>query len=156
MDKTGTTRTVGREYMEFAYDYSKLQETGEVVIDAVFRLPHMAPGILRVRADEAFEYRKKTQPMGVATCGCFFRNIDEKDQKRLGLATKSAGFLIDSCGFKNTGIGSFHVSGMHANFIIGDGKGSGNPRDLLQLITDIKKKVQERYGVILREEVVLI
>jgi len=156
MDKTGATRTVDRDYMEFAYDHSKLQETGEVVIDAVFRLPPSLPETLRQRAEEAFEYRKRTQPMGVATCGCFFRNIDEKDQQRLGLATKSAGFLIDSCGFKNARVGSFHVSGMHANFIIGDGKGSSNPHDLLQLITDIKKKVYERYGVILHEEVVLI
>ncbi len=75
IDKEGKIKLVDHNYFQFSYDYSKLQETKEVVLSAIFRLKKNSPHILQKRAQDTFEYRKKTQPMGVATCGCFFRNI---------------------------------------------------------------------------------
>ena len=97
-------------------------------------------------------YRKETQPFGVATSGCFFRNISKEDQERLKLPSTSAGYLIDHAGLKTTQVGDFIVSDKHANFIIN--KGSGKAEDLLKLVDKIKEEVNKKYGVDLEEEVI--
>lgn len=156
LDRKGEVKEVGRDYFRFAYDYSYLQDTGEVFIEGIFRLRKSDPAVLKQRAEEAIAYRGKTQPQGVATCGCFFRNIPVEDKERLGLPTTSAGFLIDQSGMKNAVVGDFAVSGVHANFIVNNGKHEGATADLLQLIGQVKAKVKEKYGITLHEEVVII
>lgn len=144
INSDGKIKNVDREYFKFAYDYSILQETGEILLDAVFRLKKNDPKILKQRAQESLAYRKKTQPFGVPTCGCFFQNIDGR----------SAGQIIDLAGLKNKQVGSFIVSDKHANFIIN--KGEGEPKDLLELLNLIKTTVKEKSGVDLKEEVIVI
>ncbi len=136
--------TVDRKYFQFAYDFSILQKTKEILLEAVFRLPKENSAVLKKRAEEALAYRQVTQPMGVATSGCFFQNIDGK----------SAGYLIDKAGLKGYSIGDFYVSDKHANFIIN--KGNGKAEDLAKLVAIIKSKVKEKFGVELKEEVVVI
>lgn len=152
LDRQGKEKRVERDYFKFAYDYSYLQETKETVVDIVFRFRKEKPEVLAVRAEEALAYRKRTQPFGVATAGCFFRNISKEDQAARGLVTTSAGYLIDQSGMKGAKKGGFEVSQIHANFIINTGK-SGSPTDLLQLVGEIKDKVREKFGIELHEEV---
>ena len=144
VDKTGKIKKVDKKYFQFAYDYSIIQRTKEIILEAVFRLKKVDPRILKERSNLAFDYRKKTQPMGVATSGCFFKNIEGK----------SAGQLIDQAGLKDLSIGDFYVSGIHANFIIN--RGNGKTEDLLKLIKIIKDKVKNKFGVKLEEEVIII
>jgi len=152
IDAEGKEKKVLREYFKFDYDFSILQETHELLISAVFRLQKNDSEIVLQRADESIEYRKKTQPSGVATCGCFFRNISAAEQKEHSLPTKSAGYLIDKAGMKGMQRGSFKVSDVHANFIINTG-GDAKPEDLVSLVKLIKQQVKEKFGVELREEV---
>ena len=70
------------------------------------------------------------------------------------LPTKSAGYLIDKAGMKGTQVGDFYISEKHANFIMN--KGQGKPEELRQLVTQIKQKVKETYGIELREEVIIL
>ncbi len=154
IDRTGNVKTVDRSYFQFAYDFSILQKTKEIVLDAVFRLEKTDPAVLSKRSKDALEYRRKTQPFGVATSGCFFRNISKEEQERLKLSTTSAGYLIDQAGLKNTQVGEFIVSDKHANFVIN--KGNGNAADLVKLIGIIKERVKEKFGVNLEEEVIVI
>lgn len=154
MTRDGKVRRENKEYFNFAYDYSILQETKEIFLEGVYRLKKEKPEILKKRADEALAYRKKTQPFGVATCGCFFQNITVDDQERLNLPTTSVGFLIDDTGLKGKKIGAFEVSTKHANFIINHG--SGNPNDLEQLLDLIRESIRVKYGLELKEEVVIV
>lgn len=154
IDRKGVVKKVDRDYFEFAYDYSILQKTKEIVLDAVFRLIKMDSVVLKKRSDEALAYRKQTQPFGVATSGCFFRNISKEDQKRLNLPTTSAGYLIDQTGLKNMKVGEYIISDKHANFIVNIG--SGNAQDLVKLTGMIKERVKNKFGVELEEEVVII
>lgn len=156
MDKNGMIKTVDKAYFRFAYDYSFLQETKEILISATFKLKKVDKNILRLRAMESIEYRKITQPVGVATCGCYFRNISEKDQNTHHLPTKSAGYLIDKCGMKGYTVGSFSVSTVHANFIVNTDAGLSKPEDLATMVQTIKARVKEKFGVILKEEVQII
>ena len=144
VDSKGHTKKVDRHYFKFAYDYSILQDTGEIVLETVFTLKKNTPEILKKRAQQSLAYRKETQPYGSATVGCFFQNVDGK----------SAGQMIDLAGLKNKQIGSFIVSDKHANFIIN--KGEGNPADLLELLNLIKHSVKLKFGVELKEEVIVI
>jgi len=144
IDDQGETKEVDKDYFQFAYDYSNLQKTKEILTEAVFKLKKIDPAVLEKRAKSAFEYRKETQPMGVKTSGCFFRNVDGR----------SAGQMIDQAGLKNFSVGDFFVSPTHANFIIN--KGHGKSKDLLKLISIIKEKVKNKFGVELSEEVIII
>ncbi len=142
-DRTGDKK-VDKNYFKFAYDYSILQKTKEVLLEAVFKLKKINPSILKERSEQAFEYRKKTQPMGVATSGCFFKNIEGK----------SAGQMIDQSGLKNFSVGDFFISPVHANFIIN--RGNGKARDLVKLVRIIKERVKEKFGVELKEEIIYV
>jgi len=144
IDEHGKERQVKKSYFQFGYDYSILQKTKEIVLEAVFRMKKVSSNILKKRAKEAFEYRLKTQPFGVATSGCFFRNPGKT----------SAGYLIDKAGLKGYAVGGFVVSEKHANFIIN--KGNGKTEDLIKLLDIIKSKVKEKFGVQLEEEVILV
>lgn len=154
IDKSGTLKEVDHDYFHFAYDYSILQETKELFLDGVFKLKKSDPTKLEKRAKDALAYRHKTQLVGMRTCGCMFQNISEELKNEKNLPTTSAGYLIDQCGLKNTQIGDFVVSEKHANFIVNTG--AGNPDDLMQLLTLIKSKVKEKFGIELKEEVVLM
>ncbi len=154
IDEKGNEKRVEKKYFLFAYDYSILQRTKEVILEAVFRLKKVSPKLLEQRAKEALEYRLKTQPFGVATSGCFFRNIPEEIKKEKHLPTASAGYLIDHAGLKGYSIGAFSVSKKHANFIINNG--NGNTEDLIRLLSIIKNRVKKKFGVELTEEVIVI
>lgn len=144
IDKELQLKTVDYQYFKFRYDYSILKETKEIVLEAVFEFKKNDPELLKKRAQTALDYRKKTQPQGVFTAGCFFQN-----PKNL-----SAGYLIDQSGLKGKKIGDFLISPIHANFIINEGK--GKPEDLKKLIDLIKKKVEEKFNVKLEEEVITL
>lgn len=154
IDKEGNEKKVDRDYFNFAYDYSILQETGDILLEATFKLKKEDPEMLKKRAQEALAYRRETQPFGVATGGCFFQNISDEEQEKHNLPTKSAGYLIDKAGLKGTQVGGFQVSEKHANFVIN--KGKGTPEDLYKILNLIKSTIKEKYGVDLKEEVIVV
>lgn len=151
-NKQGEEKKVDKDYFAFSYDYSNLQKTHEFILSVTFRLKKMDSQVIIERAQETQEYRKKTQPSGKPTCGCFFRNISEEEQKKHNLPTKSAGYLVDQAGMKGVSVGSFAVSDIHANFIINRG-GDARPEDLKKLTDEIKEKVKAQFGIELKEEV---
>lgn len=154
VDSKAQVKTVDRNYFHFAYDYSILHRTKEIVLEAEFKLNKTDPIILKKHAKEALYYRKKTQPIGVFSSGCFFKNVSVDEMKKIGSPTTSAGYLIDKAGLKGKSVGNFVVSDIHANFIVN--KGEGNPKDLVRLVKIVKDRVKEKFGIILREEVLII
>jgi UDP-N-acetylmuramate dehydrogenase len=140
--------------MEFGYDSSRLQRTGEILVWAEFRV-HPADGArLRTIARESLAYRKRTQPLNMASAGCIFRNPDPAvDRLPLGVPP-SAGALIDFAGLKGRRVGGAQVSATHANFIVNDG--GATAADIRGLIELCKKVVRERFDVSLKEEIVYL
>jgi UDP-N-acetylmuramate dehydrogenase len=153
IDDKGNLVKVDREYFGFSYGASRLQDEGSILLEAVFKLKKSASAALKKTAGDALAYRKESQPYGVNSSGCFFRNISVDDQKKLGLPTASAGYLIDKAGLKTIAVGDFCVSDKHANFIINAGR--GKPEDLAKLVKIIKEKIKKKYGVDLIEEVII-
>lgn len=154
LDKRGNVKKAERNYFNFAYDYSILQKTHEVVLEGIFELKKDDPDKIKEKAAWALDYRKKTQPFGIASSGCFFRNISVEEKEKLNLPTTSAGYLIDKAGLKGFSVGNFYVSQIHANFIVN--KKEGKREDLVKLLDIIRSKVKDRFGVTLEEEVIVI
>src|SRR5581483_1965547 len=97
----GTIKDVDQSYFHFAYDKSILQQTGEILISAVFKLDPTDKTVLWERATEALSYRTETQPKG-ASAGCTFRNISIVEAMSIPTPERitSAGYLIDKAGLK--------------------------------------------------------
>lgn len=144
INKHGETRIEQKEYFKFAYDYSILHETHEIVGYVIFKLTKADPQTLVSRGHDAIEYRKQTQPYGVASSGCFFQNINGH----------SAGKVIDDLGFKGFRVGDLEVSDIHANFIINHGKGTVS--DFKKIVESIKQKALKEKGLQLHEEIKFI
>lgn len=156
IDNKGKLKKVPQKYFGFSYDQSVLQKTKEVVVSAVFQLTIGDKDSLWKTAQKVMEYRRDTQPHGVYSSGCTFRNISQSDAIRLVTPnyTQSVGFLLDSLGLKGKRKGGAMFSPQHANFIIHTG--SATASDVLELINLAKNKIWEKYAVKLEEEIILV
>lgn len=154
--RNGEIKLVNNKYFDFAYDWSILQKTHETVLSVIFLLKATDPKILWERANFSMEYRKKTQPMGVSTAGCTFRNISLSQAFRILTPnnTTSAGYLIDQVGLKNFQVGGAKFSHQHANFILNLGNATSN--DVKALIDEAKKRVKTKFAVTIEPEIVLL
>lgn len=151
--RDGSLRQVTGERLEFAYDASRLQHTGEVVVWAAFRVePDRDPDELRAVARESLAFRKRTQPLASPSAGCIFQNPQRgRDVVPDGIPP-SAGALVDRAGLKGHRIGGASVSETHANFIVNHGRATA--ADIGALADLCRATVAERFGVHLREEIV--
>jgi len=148
----GSTRDVPRDEMDFGYDRSRLQKTGEVLLSAVFRVSSGDPAALRDVARQSLAYRKKTQPLDTPSAGCIFQNPERKDVPPDIPA--SAGALVDRAGLKGAARGDARVSPTHGNFIVNEGRATA--ADIRGLIDLCRSRVSERFGVALQEEIVYL
>ncbi|MBI5619582.1 UDP-N-acetylmuramate dehydrogenase [Candidatus Gottesmanbacteria bacterium] len=149
-------RVIPKTYFQFGYDVSSIQKTGDCVLRAVFSLRQGEKDTLWEAANAAIAYRKQTQPQGVFSPGCTFRNITKAQALAAATpgGTTSAGFLIDHTGLKGITVGRAQISPIHANFIIN--RGGARASDVLQLISRAKEQVKRQFGVILEEEIIRV
>ncbi len=93
---------------------------------------------------EYLAYRRKNQPMNFPSAGSVFKNPP-------GFL---AGELIEKCGLKGKKIGGAQISTMHANFIVNLGKATA--QDVLSLVKLIKKTVDKKFKIKLKEEIIIL
>jgi UDP-N-acetylmuramate dehydrogenase len=154
VDAKGVILDVPQGEMEFAYDYSRLHRTREIVLSAEFLVSQGEPSVLRGTARESLAFRKRTQPLESSSAGCIFQNPDPtRDRVPEGIPA-SAGALVDRAGLKGARQGSARVSTTHANFIVNEG--GATARDIQILIDRCKSEVQSKFGVALRDEIVYL
>ena len=152
--RDGLTMEVPAAQMAFGYDRSRLQDTGEVLLSATFRVSPGDPASLRATARASLAFRKRTQPLDTPSAGCVFQNPEPgRDHVPEGIPW-SAGALVDRAGLKGASIGGAQVSPTHGNFIVNDG--SATAADIKQLIDRCRRAVREQFGVELREEIVYL
>jgi UDP-N-acetylmuramate dehydrogenase len=148
--------TVPKTYFRFGYDTSSIQKTKDILLKVVFSLRVDMKERLWKVANESISYRRHSQPQGVFTAGCAFKNISQAQTLVVPTPnhTTSAGFLIDHTGLKGTRVGDAEISGVHANFIINRGKATAS--DVVQLIELVRTKVKEKFGLMLEEEIIRV
>jgi len=154
VSRDGSVRDVAAGEMAFGYDRSRLQDTGEVLLWAEFRVSPGNPAAMRATARQSLAYRKGTQPLDTPSAGCIFQNPDRaRDRVPEGIPW-SAGALVDRAGLKGTRVGGALVSTSHGNFIVNDG--SATAREIRTLIERCRRAVDDRFGVQLRDEIVYL
>lgn len=153
---SGEIKAVRQDYFHFAYDYSSLQKTGDIVISVTFALLQDNKEKLWETANTSIGYRRETQPQGVFSAGCTFKNISKAAALTASTPelTTSAGFLVDNAGLKGKRQGDAEISPVHANFIIN--RKNATAADVVELIELAKRAVKEKFGVDLEEEIVRV
>ncbi|MBX2797826.1 MAG: UDP-N-acetylmuramate dehydrogenase [Myxococcales bacterium] len=136
----GTIESRSAEELGLSYRTSLLPD-GAVVAWARFTLTDSDPEQSKALVAEHLDYRARTQPTDVPTCGSTFRN-PQGDH---------AGRLIEATGLKGLTIGAAQVSDKHANFIVNTG--GATAADLRALIEEVQRRVLEAHGVQLQREV---
>jgi UDP-N-acetylmuramate dehydrogenase len=152
--RDGATADVPAAAMAFGYDRSRLQDSGEILLSAVFRVTPGDPAALRAIARQSLAYRKRTQPLESPSAGCIFRNPEPgRDEVPDGIPW-SAGALVDRAGLKGVAIGGARVSPTHGNFIVNEGPATA--RDIRTLIERCRAAVRDRFNVELHDEIVYL
>jgi UDP-N-acetylmuramate dehydrogenase len=148
----GAVRRLDAGEMEFGYDRSRLQRTGEIALRATFRVTPGHPPVLRAEARRALAFRKRTQPLALPSAGCVFQNPDPATARLPPGVPCSAGALVDLAGLKGAACGTARVSTVHANFVVNEG--GATARDVADLVGRMRDAVTARFGVVLEEEIV--
>jgi UDP-N-acetylmuramate dehydrogenase len=152
--RDGSTADVPASAMAFGYDRSRLQDTGEILLSAVFGVSAGEPAALRATARASLAFRKRTQPLEAPSAGCIFQNPQpDRDAVPDGVPW-SAGALVDRAGMKGATLGGVRVSPTHGNFIVNEG--AATAADVRSLIDRCRTAVRDRFGVELREEIVYL
>jgi UDP-N-acetylmuramate dehydrogenase len=151
--RAGEAIEVAGRDMAFAYDRSRLQTSGEILLWAEFRVEPGEPGALRTAARASLAYRKLTQPLHMPSAGCIFQNPTEGEPLPPDVP-RSAGALIDRAGLKGLALGGARVSPAHANFIVNEG--GATAAEIRTLIARCRREVAQRFGITLREEIVYL
>lgn len=152
--RDGIPHDVSAAQMGFGYDRSRLQDSGEVLLSAIFEVSPGDPVRLREVARQSLAFRKQTQPLDTPSAGCVFQNpAPDQDEVPEGIPW-SAGALVDRAGLKGASLGGARVSPAHGNFIVNDGHATAD--EIRRLVEHCRAVVRERFGVLLREEIVYL
>ena len=128
--------------LDFAYRSSSIKPH-EIVIRVTLDLQEGVKAVSEEKIKEIVRWRLENQPGG-QNAGSVFTNPDNQ----------SAGQLIEETGSKGLRIGTAEISEKHANFIQVDPE--GNAADVYALMTEVRRRVFEEFGVELRTETKLV
>jgi UDP-N-acetylenolpyruvoylglucosamine reductase len=121
----------------------------EVVTAATFALVEADPADVKATMAEMRRKRKEAQPSGIKTFGSTF--VNPEDPRAAG---RSAGQLLDAAGCAGLAVGGARLSPKHANFVENTGKAT--TADILGVMAAARRKVHERFGVVLEPEVQIL
>lgn len=141
MDKMGNIRTLSNEEMGFSYRHSVLEETGDIVISAVFSLEPKPAEEIKARMKELMANRSASQPLDLPSAGSAFKRP----------AQGYAAALIDEAGLKGYQVGGAAISKKHAGFAVN--LGGATASDVRKLLKQVSDKVYENSGIRLEPEV---
>ena len=139
----GATRDLPSAEAGFEYRASRLPDRS-VVVGATVQLRPGDPAEIRRSMDDARRWRRDTQPLAEPNCGSVFKNPPGGHAAR----------LIEAAGGKGLVVGGARVSEKHSNFIVA-GPGA-TATDVYRLITALRERVHDRFGVDLEPEVYLV
>ena len=142
LSRSGEVRERGPADFEIGYRSVK-RPADEWFIEATLEFdPAVTPSMERQK--EMLERRRKTQPLGLPSCGSVFRNPPGDHAAR----------LIEAAGLKGHRIGGAEVSPKHANFVINAGDATAT--DIETLIDHVQATVKRVHGIDLVHEVRMI
>lgn len=158
LTREGAEIVLERKDIAFAYRRSGLKDL--VLTSCELQLAPDDAGAVRKRLKEVMSYKKTSQPMAEKSAGCTYKNptlehdiMDLYDANGRAGRRVPAGLLIDRAGLKGLAVNAVSVSDVHANFFVT--KPGATAHDVIQLMNEVERRVQDRYGVQLEREVVV-
>ena len=127
--------------MNFGYIKIVVKEKGYVVISVVLQLKKGDRAEIRKVMDDLKERRVTKQPLDMPSAGSTFKRPEGY----------FAGKLIMDAGLRGFSVGGAQISEKHCGFVVN--KGDATAADVLGLIKEVQKRVQEKFGVALEPEV---
>lgn len=144
LTRSGEFKTYSNQEMNFSYRYSIVQETGDIVLTASFKLVPKD----RLEILDQMHYlntlRRYKQPLEYPSCGSVFKRP----------TGHFVGPMIIKAGLQGKKIGGAQDSTKHAGFIVN--KGGATATDYLNLIHLIQRVIKEKFGIDLHTEVRII
>lgn len=167
--KTGKIEEFTNKRCGFSYRDSVFKkQPGFIIWSVKLLLKKGVKDELKKSMEERIAYRVSRHPLDLPSSGSFFKNVSGKDAikrflkqcpfmedniKRWGNIIPT-GYLIDECGLRGKKIGDAMISSKHANFIVNFN--NARAEDVIILISMVKQRVRNKFGILLEEEVRLV
>lgn len=145
----------------FAYRESVFKHEPFIVLGAELEFGKEDVSVLQNRSREIIKIRLKKYGLDPKCPGSFFKNIPIQDissgtlKKIEGVKITEnqipAGYLLELVGARGMKRGDIQIADFHGNFFINTGRGTA--RDVKELAKELKKRVRDRFGIKLEEEV---
>ena len=148
VDAAGRDRVLPRAEVPFRYRESGLH--GRVVLEATVQLVAEEPAVIQAEVAELYRWRQEGTPFNQPCCGSVFKNPGGPSWQKTD-GPRTAGQLIEAAGLKGTRVGAAEVSPMHANYFVNTG--GATAADVTGLMREVRRRVEERWGVRLEPEV---
>lgn len=139
--KAGRFYTLSNEDLKLSYRHSDLQETGDIVVEARFKVKKGDLSAILAKMGELTYLRESKQPLEYPSCGSVFKRPE-------GYFT---GKLIQDAKLQGYTIGGAQISKKHAGFIINIGGATAT--DYINMIHHVQEVIWEKNQVALETEV---
>ena len=137
----GQIRRLSAEELKLGYRTSIIKSGEYTVLEAEIGLERGDEEKIRSRMEELREQRKTKQPLEYPSAGSTFKRPEGY----------FAGKLIMDAGLRGFCVGGAQVSEKHCGFVINTGDATA--ADVVGLIREIQRRVEEQFGVKLEPEV---
>ena len=167
LDKSQNFRKNKDCNFSYRYSFFKSREgLNEIITSVILKLKPREKESIRQSVLEKIDYRKAKHPLELPNIGSTFKNIpfdslSPELQAEWRQYIKSDPFpvipvakVIYLAGLMGKRVGSAQISEKHTNFIVNLGGATSN--DVKQIIEEVKTAVNEKFGVILEEEIMYL
>lgn len=144
ISKDGETLELDRATMEFGYRTSTIRHNSFIVTEVTFELQKGDMSVIKDRIEELMARRKEKQPLEYPSAGSTFKRPEGY----------FAGKLITDAGMRGFQIGGARVSDKHCGFVVNTGNATA--QDVRDVISEIQKRVKDKFRVDLETEVVFL
>ena len=157
-----TIREFSNEECGFRYRHSRFKDNKRwIILSSAWRLTAGDGSALRKQADEILTIRNAKYPPEMKCAGSIFKNLlfvdlpetvqREVDPKVIREGKIPSAYFLEKVGAKGVKNGDIHVADYHANLIYN--AGHGKAAQVREIVDDLKRRVRERYGFDVEEEV---
>lgn len=149
INEKGEIKTVDQPYFQFGYRHSIFKTGNQIILNIFLKGYPDKKNTIQKRIKAYLKYRRQNHPpYSESTAGCFFKNPQIQNQRI------SAGKIIEKSGLKGMNRDNLAISGVHANFIINQGKACFE--EIVQMEKMITNNVFKDQGIHLEREVIYI
>lgn len=151
IDRNGKLHRLKPDDMGMTYRHTTTPEDF-IFTKAIFQGRKESANIVQERIEAIKEKRENSQPIREKTGGSTFANPKAEDLEKAGLSPETRVWqLIDRVGGRGLTVGGAKMSEKHCNFMINTG--NAKSQDLEELGDEVKRRVEEAFGIHLRWEI---